>query len=220
MHIIISYITILFLIINLCMPYNTAALTAPKTKIACVGDSITYGLKVDDYARYPAVLGSLLGKGYEVKNFGVSNTSASDHAMFPYKNTDEYRQSVIYDPDIVIIMLGTNDAKGINWTNTETFKEEYKELIESYPNAKIIAATPPKAFCVPLDNEWTDPDMVNVISGLIKEIAAEEKIAVADINAKSKKEWIRTDDGIHMTNAGSVALASAMRQIVQQITAL
>ena len=47
------------------------------TRIACVGDSITYGAAIRDRANhcYPKVLGDLLGKGYTVRNYGVNGAT-------------------------------------------------------------------------------------------------------------------------------------------------
>ena len=50
-------------------------LTCPsQTRIACVGDSITYGATIRDKSHdsYPAQLGTMLGRKYSVKNFGAS----------------------------------------------------------------------------------------------------------------------------------------------------
>ncbi len=58
-------------------------------RIACVGDSITFGARVPERQRwtYPAVL----GERYDVRHFGVSARtllSAGDH---PYVNEKAYR---------------------------------------------------------------------------------------------------------------------------------
>ena len=47
------------------------------TRVACVGDSITFGAGVKNRGKncYPAVLGNLLGEGYEVRNFGVNGAT-------------------------------------------------------------------------------------------------------------------------------------------------
>ena len=43
-------------------------------RVACIGNSITYGARIKNRNRdsYPSVLGRMLGDGYWVKNFGVS----------------------------------------------------------------------------------------------------------------------------------------------------
>ena len=43
-----------------------------KIKVACIGDSITYGAAIEDRVNYsyPSQLQVLLGENYEVGNFG------------------------------------------------------------------------------------------------------------------------------------------------------
>ena len=47
-----------------------------------------------------------LGEEYEVVNFGVSATTALYEGLYPYVETERYRQSLEYNPDVVIIKLG------------------------------------------------------------------------------------------------------------------
>ena len=60
-----------------------------KIKVACVGDSITYGCTVGNWRKnnYPTVLGNLLEENYCVNNFGYTNRTAIKSADYPY--TDE-----------------------------------------------------------------------------------------------------------------------------------
>ena len=50
---------------------------AETIKVACVGDSITYGAGIKDRKNmnYPVQLGKILGKKYEIKNFGNSGST-------------------------------------------------------------------------------------------------------------------------------------------------
>lgn len=51
---------------------------APKIRVACIGNSITYGAGLQNPFRdsYPGVLEQLLGTGYDVRNFGISGRTA------------------------------------------------------------------------------------------------------------------------------------------------
>ena len=48
-----------------------------KIRVACVGDSITFGSGIRDRQTnsYPAQLGRLLGEKWEARNFGVSGAT-------------------------------------------------------------------------------------------------------------------------------------------------
>src|SRR5699024_5178190 len=82
-------------------------------KVAAVGDSTTYGLLINNRSEnaYPAKLDSLLGGGYWVGNFGANNYAAMKSADFPYYVTEEYQNSLAFNPDITVIILGTNDSR-------------------------------------------------------------------------------------------------------------
>lgn len=62
---------------------------AEKTKVACVGDSITFGLGIAqrDQANYPKYLGDLMGDGFEVRNFGNSGKTCGDYPRLSF-NTE------------------------------------------------------------------------------------------------------------------------------------
>src|SRR5262249_35968283 len=76
-----------------------------QVKIACIGDSMTFGsgLPDPDTQSYPAVLGSLLGDDFAVRNFGVSGATMLHQGDKPYWTTTAFADSSAWDPDIVII---------------------------------------------------------------------------------------------------------------------
>ena len=101
---------------------------AEKLKVACVGDSITYGSCIEDRENYsyPAQLQNLLGQEYDVRNFGVSGTTLLHKGNYPYISTEEYRKSLEFNPDIVLIKLGTNDSKPQNRVHLAEYKQQYE----------------------------------------------------------------------------------------------
>lgn len=54
---------------------NTTEAKDGQIRIACVGDSTTYGHGISNWPKnnYPAILQNLLGEGYHVNNYGVSS---------------------------------------------------------------------------------------------------------------------------------------------------
>ena len=71
-----------------------------RTRVACVGDSITYGLGLWNRGRdcYPARLGGMLGGGYEVRNFGVSGATLRENGALPYRGTRAFVQATRWNP--------------------------------------------------------------------------------------------------------------------------
>ena len=111
---------------------------APKIKVSCVGNSITYGMRLEDREResYPAQLQALLGDRYEVGNFGKSGATLLRHGHRPYFEQEEFRQAMDFAGDIVVIHLGINDTDPRNWPHyQDEFVGDYLALIDSLRNA-------------------------------------------------------------------------------------
>jgi sialate O-acetylesterase len=119
----------------------------PKIKVSCVGNSITYGMRLDDREResYPAQLQALLGNRYEVGNFGKSGATLLRHGHRPYFEQEEFRQAMDFAGDIVVIHLGINDTDPRNWPHfQDEFVGDYLALIDSLrsvnPQARFLIA--------------------------------------------------------------------------------
>ena len=110
------------------------AVEKEKIKVACIGNSITFGAGLSNQARdsYPAVLGQMLGSGYDVRNFGVSGTTVLSSGDSPYINTRVYKQVLDFQPDIIFIKFGTNDSKGGNWKHKDEFKGDMQAMIDVF----------------------------------------------------------------------------------------
>ncbi|MBR3290584.1 MAG: hypothetical protein IKI66_00210 [Bacteroidales bacterium] len=80
---------------------------------------------------YPAILQELLDADYEVRNFGCNGASVGHDADLPYVEALAYRESCAWNPDIVLLMLGSNDATPWGW-DAVAFRDDYKRLVASY----------------------------------------------------------------------------------------
>ncbi|WP_294629792.1 cyclically-permuted mutarotase family protein [uncultured Bacteroides sp.] len=136
------------LILSLCL-FACWALSAQqkRTKVACVGNSITYGTGLSDRATqsYPVQLQKLLGDRYEVGNFGKPGATLLNQGHRPYTQQEEYRKALDFAGDIVVIHLGINDTDPRNWPNyRDFFVKDYLNLIDTFrqvnPDARIIVA--------------------------------------------------------------------------------
>ncbi len=189
-----------------------------QIKVACVGDSITYGHGVNNWHNnnYPAVLQNLLDVDYNVQNFGVSGATAQKTGDKPYNETKAYEPSVAYKADILVFMLGSNDSKPYNWTDEQTFKRQYLELLDSYlvdNSPEIYLCTVSQVFYK--DNNQTSGvstydiqrDKVDIINKVIREVAVERGYDLIDIYSLTKdhSEWYK--DYIHPNADGAKAIA-------------
>lgn len=127
----------------LLMCYSVMAQTT-KTKVACVGDSVTFGMLLENREQtcYPAQLQKMLGDTYEVGNFGKNGATLLSKGHRPYIEQEEYKNAIAFAGDLVIIHLGLNDTDPRNWPNhKEHFFQNYLDLIGDFrkanPNAKI-----------------------------------------------------------------------------------
>lgn len=132
--------------------FAAADVQAAQIKVACVGDSITQCTYLATANSYPYKLGNLLGTNYAVENYGVSGTTLLKKGDYPYWTTKQFTNSHTANPDIVTIMLGTNDSKPQNRCYDTNFVSDYEELITSYANLDshpiIFLVTP-----IPVCNE-------------------------------------------------------------------
>ncbi|MEG3047251.1 MAG: GDSL-type esterase/lipase family protein, partial [Mucinivorans sp.] len=133
------------------------ALGAAPIKVACVGNSVTYGYLVEnrEVNAYPAVLQRMLGAAYQVENFGRSGATLLNNGHNPYIKTAEYRRAVDFKADVVVIHLGLNDTDPRNYPRyREQFIPNYLALIDTFrmanPKARIIVAQMSPIF----HNHW------------------------------------------------------------------
>lgn len=166
----------------------TQYVTAQKKviKIACIGNSITYGVGTRNPAKdsYPAVLGQMLGDGYEVRNFGVSARTMLMKGDHPYMKEERYRQALAYNPDIVTIKLGTNDTKPQNWRYKSDFKKDMETMIRTI---RALPSKPEIYLCYPIPAyavQWgiNDSTIVHGVMPVIDQLAAKYRLKVIDLH--------------------------------------
>ena len=126
------------------------AVPARPLRVACVGNSVTYGygLRNRDRDAYPVRLQGFLDATYgvgrfEVGNFGRSGATLLNKGHRPYMKQPEFRQALDFHPDWVVIHLGLNDTDPRDWPDwKEDFIPDYRALIDSFrvvnPDARIL----------------------------------------------------------------------------------
>lgn len=187
-------------------------------RVACVGDSITYGHGIKDrlHDAYPGVLSSMLGDKYDVRNFGVSGTTVMNGTDMPYMNEQAYRDALEFNPKIVTIKLGTNDSKPYNWKEQDHFKQDLKTLIESF---KALPSKPQIWLCLPVPaygHAWSinDSTICNGVIPYIKEVALEENLPVIDLNTPFQGKRQYFPDTIHPNEEGEKQIAGIIFETV------
>lgn len=185
-----------------------------QQKVACVGNSITYGYTIvnRDSMSYPAQLGRLLGAQWEVRNFGVNGATLLKHGDNPYWNLKAFAEAKAFNPDVVVIKLGTNDTKPQNWKYKDEFIADYSALIKEF---RSLPSKPDIFICLPAPAygvRWDIRDsIINAgVIPMLKHIAKMNKVPVIDLNTplRNHPEWF--PDKIHPNETGAAKIAETV----------
>ena len=194
-------------------PVNPADYKGP-VKVACVGDSITFGsgIRNRDRDSYPAVLGRLLGDKWVVHNFGVGGATLLKNGDKPYDKQKAYNDALALKPDVVVIKLGTNDSKPQNWKHKDEFAADYKALVDAFkkvnPKVRVYAALPVPAF--PGNFGIRDDVIKGEIVPLEQQAAKDTAATVVDLYEalSGKKELF--PDKVHPNERGAALMAATI----------
>jgi acyl-CoA thioesterase I len=204
------------------------------TKIACIGNSITFGARLDhpELHAYPSVLSSMLAangyQNYSIKNYGIGGATI---LRFGQPNLWKVLDSLkLFIPDIVIIKAGTNETVGKprgNWEHMAEFEKDYSDYIQGIrkinPNCKII-------ICSPLDmvikTEGLSPERTADLTlrrpriwelrNRVKKIAKQEATYFLDLTRpfKGKTNLMTKNDGVHPNQDGYQYMASLVYKFI------
>lgn len=189
-----------------------SVMAAEPSRVACVGDSITAGVGASKGNSYPDQLGRMLGDGYIVKNFGVSGSTLLNHGDRPYQKQGAFKKALEFQPNIVVIKLGTNDTKPQNWKFKDEFVADYKDMIGQFAK---LPSKPRFFLCRPAPVPGKGNFGINE-AGVLEEIpmldkvAADEKATVIDIYGALKDHPEMLPDRVHPNTAGATVMAKTV----------
>lgn len=187
-----------------------------KTKVACVGDSITQGVGAPGGKSYPDQLAGLLGENFEVRNFGNSGSTLLRTGDKPYEQQSQYKAMLEMKADVYVIKLGTNDTKPHNWVKRGEFKPSGFALVDAIrganPAAKIFLCLPVPAF--PENFGIADEVIRTGVIPQLKEIAAEKKLGVIDLYTVLQGHPEMVPDKVHPNAAGYTLISEAVRRAI------
>ncbi len=199
------------------------AVAAGAKTVACVGDSITIGSSTDPY---PAQLGKMLqayDSNWKVLNFGVSGTTMLRSGNSPYWNQSAYQSALASRPDIVTIMLGTNDSKPVNWQYKSQFVSDYCLMIDSF---RSLASQPQIWICKPIPTAGVTTYTIDgkvirdEILPMIDEISRLRSVPVIDTYTAMLDHLDLVPDGIHPNSAGNTIIAQTIAPYLLGVRAM
>lgn len=189
-------------------------ISAQKIIVACIGDSVTYGLNIESREQnsYPVQLEQLLGANYEVKNFGYSGATMLKNGHKPYWDKPEFKKSQEFAPNIVIIHLGLNDQGNNNWPEHKNeFERDYLDMIAVYKNLpskpKVMICKMSPTFS---GHHWFEEGMrenFKEIQSKIEQIAKKASVEIIDLHEPLYRFPEYFPDNLHPTKEGATIIA-------------
>lgn len=193
----------------------TPAVPTTPIKVACVGNSITYGFGIEgrDSLSYPARLQQMIGDKFIVHNYGVSGRTLLKKGDHPYWNEKAFQEARAWQPNVVIIMLGTNDTKAQNWKYSDEFESDYRALLDAFKDLPshptVFASLPVPVF----QTKYGIRDSVLKLEfPMIKKAARKEGVHVINLYKSMKPYGKDFFDGVHPDKMGAYFLARAVLQ--------
>ncbi len=186
-------------------------------RVACLGDSVTFGYGVEDDETYPAVLAELLAAhgSYEVINAGVPSHDSRQGSLVLHHRV------LPLQPDVVVLCFGLNDVaylferpnpdiagfrilphrrEGV----ARRFRESILGLIQDarFPGASVVLLAPP----VTSFYSFPDADLVGEVIGAL---ARAERLPLVDLRALLNAEEERS--GLVLETDGDLQRVVRMR---------
>jgi lysophospholipase L1-like esterase len=207
------------LLVTLSALFSSVAFAAP-IRVACLGDSITEGYGTGDVAHnsYPAQLAALLGEGYDTRNFGIGGATLLDIGDKPYRSLPAFAQACAFQPDIIVIGLGTNDSKPFNWQYRDRFVANYVSLIRQL---RALPTHPRIFICQPMPawppSGWViSPEVIErELQPMIAEIARTEGVGLIDLFTPMRDHHDLTPDHVHPDARGAAVLAQTVAAAIK-----
>ncbi|MBO0982674.1 SGNH/GDSL hydrolase family protein [Rathayibacter sp. SD072] len=208
--------------------------------VLCFGDSLTWGWVPQPHAvpttryapeeRWTGVLARTLGSDYRVLEEGLSGrTTNVDDPTDDRLNGARALPGLLasHQPlDLVIIMLGTNDAKTHFNRSVFDIAEGMSVLLgqiaaaadtngASYPAPNALVVAPPPLAAIP--NAWFARvfdgahEKTAILADAYQDLASFAGVGFMDAGEAMSTQGI---DGIHFSTANNVALGSAIAELV------
>lgn len=196
-----------------------------KRRVLCIGDSITYGsgvLRTRWKDTYPAILENKLGEEFQVLNYGIPGATLVADGDKPYSQVflQATRKT---DPEMILLMLGTNDSKHQNWDaeKYEAALQRWVSELNSYSSKpKVFVMAPPAAFRVnhkPIVYGIQDTVIRDEIFPAVKRQTALHATGFIDLYTPTQGRPELYTDGVHPNAHGNRILAQHIFDVLKEI---
>ena len=186
-----------------------------KIRLACVGDAITYGQGLRNKRRYafPVQLEKMLGVKWEVRNFGVPETTVLKRGKKPFENETALNQALSWKPDVVVCSFGIADAYEQNWEHSAEFVADYRSLVKRFYSLpyspSIWICDLPPLFPGHRHHEQLRPNW-NALRAMIWDVARVERLPIIDLFTPLSDRSELFVSGLYPNAGGASLLAGAV----------
>ncbi|MBX2851756.1 MAG: sulfatase-like hydrolase/transferase [Phycisphaeraceae bacterium] len=204
---------------------NLTPVSSRPLRIACVGDSITYGFGLEDRSTqsYPAQLENRLGEDWVVGNFGKNGATVLKKGHAPYWKAPQFKAALKFKPDVVVISLGTNDSRPMNWNqHKDQYVADYADLIRMFQELKtkpivLICRTPPH-YDEQSNGKLSFSNRVirDEVLPRVDAVAEKMGIGLIDLNTVLSNHADIFPDGVHPDAKGAALIAKTVAQSLTQ----
>ncbi|HIL36123.1 MAG TPA: hypothetical protein EYG26_01435 [Planctomycetes bacterium] len=200
-----------------------------QVRVACLGDSITQGALLNDleHDAYPVQLGWRLGAGYRVQNFGVGGRTLLRGADLPYMDSSAWKKLLEWQPDLVVVILGSNDTcegKRGNWAHQTELEVDAQALIEGLrgvnPKVRVLLCSPPPMLVAAAGLSSERKQDLTQRGGRLGRIA-QALMSVAGQHASARfvdlsrvLKLQQVVDGVHPNPFGAEAIANRIAEVI------
>lgn len=207
-------------ILILLLLFSCSAMAQKPIRIVCIGGSDTHGVQVANRTRnaFPAQLQNLLGRKYDVLNFGVEDAVLFPDAPTAYQKNPAYKNALKAQGDIVVMSFGSRETALLHQYGVGVFETTYGELIHHFQQSKqkcrilLLKATP--AYT-------TDTSLVNQhrvrtdINPALERLAMKYNVEIVDCYGAFVDRADLFPDGIHVSSLGAAVLARHLYDIIR-----
>lgn len=129
-------------------------------------------------------------------------------------NQSAFQEAKAFQPSIIIIMLGTNDAH--TYQSTSNFATDYRQLISEYSaldsKPRIYLVKPPPIH--ENDLELSGTSLQDAVIPSIEQVADELSLPVVDVNSALADHPEYFGDGVHPNSEGAMVIASEISDAI------
>ena len=128
----------------------------------------------------------------------------------------KYKDALAFNPNIVVIKLGTNDSKPHNWVHKNEFTKDMQAMIDAFRglavHPKIYLCCPSKSYNYGI----SDKTIVNEVIPMIKKVAKKNKLSVIDLHTAMDGMLELFPDKVHPNEKGAEIMAKVVYEIVKE----